>query len=221
MAITYNDRRIVRTIYYKLLAELVKYGHNVDDRLYPDTQVGIANYEAAIKALKTSGKLIEITSESSRRNRGKVTAPEFNIDLTNVLVGDIGAEPNSILEKPDGTYYQGALPGQASNLIVEIYATSSTSDQFYLLNNLLYNAFGKRKYLALHDDPTSHFFIEQTVMERIDDYDENVKDMRVVYHVPDVYLGEIQVLRDNIVPIKEIKADIGTGLTDLTVTSEP
>lgn len=220
MELQYTDRRIVRTIYYRILDTLVYFGHNVDDRLYGDTPEEIARYHADIKALKATNKFIDVTSESSRRNRETVKAPEINIHLANVVVGDIGAEPSSLYE--DGTgFYLGSMPGVASNLLVEIYLTSMTSDQFFLLNNLMYTAFAKRKYLPLYDEPTEHFLIEQTVMERYDDYDENIKEMRMVYVVPDVFLGDIEVLRTNIVPIKEIKVDIGTGLTDLEVKSKP
>lgn len=220
MELHFTDRRIVRTIYYRILDVLVYFGHNIDDRLYGDTPAELARYNADLAQVKASGKFIDITSESSRRNRGTIKAPEINLHLTNVLVGDIGAEPSALYEAETG-FYLGSMPGQASNLLVEAYLTSMNSDQFFLLNNLMYTAFAKRKYLPLYDNPDEKFLIEQTVMERYDDYEENIKEMRMVYMVPDVFLGDIEKLRENIVPIKQINVDIGTGLTDLEVKSQP
>lgn len=217
-----KDQQIVRTIYYRLLDKIVQLGYNVDDRLYGNTPEEAERYARDIENLKAQKKFIDITSESSRRNRGEITAPEFNIHLSNVLLGDIGSEPSALFPAENGVdYFLGALPGQASILIVEIYITTSTSNHTFLLNNIMYQAFGKRKYLPMYDDPEEHFFIQQTVMERMDDPGENIKDMRVVYQVPDIYLGDIEVLRANIVPIKEIKVNIGPNTDELKVQSEP
>lgn len=218
MELHYTDRRIVRTIYYRILDVLVYFNHNIDDRLYGDTPAEVQRYKTDLAAIKASGKFVDVTSQSSRRNRKDIKSPEINLHLSNVLVGDIGAEPSALYESETG-FYLGSMPGQASNLVIEAYLTSRTSDEFFLLNNLMYTAFAKRKYLPLYDNPDEHFLIEQTVMERYDEPDENLVDMRMVYMVPDVFLGDIEVLRDNIVPIKEIKVDIGTGLSDLEVKS--
>lgn len=210
MELTYNDQLVVRSIYYAILEELVTHGYNVDDRLYTDAPA----YNAAVKALRDAGHFIELHSESSRKSKGVKLSPSITISLENAIPGDIGAPPSQLIQTAERAWINGSLPGTASTLVVEIYLTSAKSKDTYLLNNILYNAMGKRKMIKVYNAPTEHFFTEQIVQEKLTSEDDNLTDTRLVYNVPDVFLGATEVHREGIVPINQINVDIEDDFED-------
>lgn len=214
MELSYVDQVVVRSIYYAILAELVAHGYNVDERVYPNTPQGDADYNSAVNALKSANHYVELYSESSRKSKDAKKAPSITISLEAAMLGDVGSSPSQLIETGEGAWVLGSNTGTTSTLVVEIYLTSSTSKDMYLLNNILHNALGRRKMIKVYNNNSELFLIEQMVQEKYVESDDNLNDTRITYNVPDVLLGATEVIRTGIVPIGEIKVDIEDDFQD-------
>lgn len=222
-----TDQRIIRSIYLNVRKHIIEHGYYPDTSVYTDLKdpLQVADFNNKIKGIiSTKGFYIDVYSESSARNKGKKEAPRIVMFLSRVYEGEIGAPPNMIMADPInlGNYRSGALPGRASNIVLAVHLISSNSEQHFKLNSIISNVLGQRAYIELYDAAADElpFYVYQTSFADLDDPTENITEKVYFYTVPDVYLGDITVHRDNIKPIKEIRVDIEPTKDVLEVKSD-
>lgn len=101
------------------------------------------------------------------------------------------------------------MPGTTTELVVSVWLISHNSDQTYILNGIKDNVLGEKNYIYLYDSPIQPFYVYRSgSSQNHDDPTENVRERAYLYTVPDLFLGDNRVIRDNIAPIKQITVEI-------------
>jgi hypothetical protein len=210
------DKLIMDSIFQAIMDYTVELGYTVDTSAFPDdpTKDDVLEYQSQIQAIKTiKGYDIKVFGESSARYKGRETAPRIVIFQSRVLPGDIGAPVHTIItqDADDASKYaQGFLPPQAQVIIAAIHLISANSTQLYLLNQILGKVIGQRRYLPFKSGG-GRFFIEQTSFGDLDDPIEQIMEKVYFFTIPDIYIGDIDIVRATITPIAEIKVKTQIG----------
>lgn len=206
-----TDLEIARSFYHALRKHVVEHGYLPDETQYEDTNADIIRWQQEIKNIDIiKGFHIDMFSESSARHKGMKNTPRMIIFLSNVFDGDIGAAPDGILGRSltDPTQYRtGYLPGQSSHLVFALHLMGIDSKQSSVLNAIRANVLGQRGFIPHYDQvrfPDKHIFYRQTSFADLDNPQENILEKVYYYEVPDVFMGDEVVTRDNVSPIKEI-----------------
>lgn len=214
--IQFLDRLVIRSIFHALRDYAVELGYYPDTSIYenPNDPVAIADFKNKLRLIKSNkGFWIDFFSESSSRNKGEKEAPRIVVSLDRSFNGDIGAPPNQIFKKAGGEdFYQAGIPGLSSNLIAAVYLITHNSEQTYILNGIKDNVLGERKYLKYHGLPDKDpFYIYRTGYYNLDEPTENITERAYLYTTPDAFLGEEDIYRETIKPIKEITVCTNTN----------
>jgi hypothetical protein len=213
-----TDRILARSVYHILRKHVVAHGYLPDEKLYMDTEVDRWNADIA-QIDATKGFHIEMFNESSARHKGMKDNPRIIIFLSNIFDGEIGAPPEGILGPStiDPTKFRsGYLPGQSAHLVFAIHLMSINSQQSSVLNSILSNVLGERRFIPYYDDPLQlpKIFIRRTSFSDLDNAMENILEKAYYYQISDVFLGAETITNDNVSPIKEIIVEQRVSMVD-------
>lgn len=211
-----TDQLIIRSIFHALRKHVIDHGYFPDVNEYGDTDTDVTLYQEHLKHIqKTKGFYIETFSESSARNKRSKDAPRIVVSLDRTYSGEIGAPPSQLFKVGKDRWRSGSLPGRSANINISVALISHNSEQHYTLNSIKDNVLGERGFLPLYNDKTAApFFIQQISYMDMDDPADNITERVYVYQVPDLFLGDNRVIRDNIVPINQIDVDIKDNPSD-------
>jgi hypothetical protein len=190
---------IERTIYEKIRLELVSTGYlpDITDNLaYPNNSVGKFEFEKAMGVIQaTKGFCIELFGVGSIKSRGLKKVPRIVIKKGRLLPGGIGSPPGlNYIPNPANENFDGVLlPQRSTDYYIDICLISNEETQDRVMNNVIGNTLTTRTYLALIDNPTQRFFIEQIGYNEMADIDEGIMERVYQYQIPDLYLTQATV----------------------------
>lgn len=218
MALLNNTQIISRSIYEAIRKLLVREGYWPDETLglYPDTTLGNAAWEQALKGIKENkGFIIEPFNEGSYEAKGIKKVPRIVIIQKRNLPGNIGNPPNpEMAPDPHSNKRVWAIAPPISKIIhFDIHLISNHVEQTWVLEAILEELFAARSFVPYYNNPLETFFIKQYNFYDIPDPIEGVNEKIYSYEVTDVYLSPNKVIYDNISPIKEITVETYLGET--------
>lgn len=205
-ALNTTQELIERSFYERIRLELVSKGYLPDISTYPDTDIGYANYKAAIDAVVTAkGFCIDLFGAGNAESRGTLKTPRIVIDTISSLPGAIGGDTTYIHREDDGDPYTvSLLPPQTVDFILHVTLVGSTIEEMRIMNSIIALALPRRGYIEFYNDNTEKFFIENTGSNDRQLSRDNQSQRTIAYTVLDLYDIEERVIETNIPPIDEI-----------------
>lgn len=208
-----TQTKVQRSIFHALRKKVVELGYSPNIDLYGNTPADKIAFDAASLAIRNiKGFVVELYSESSARSKYAKDNPRIVVSVSRVYNGDVGAPPGliHIPQTINGvlSYKSGILPSQSSNIVFSIYLLSKKTKEEILLNDVLSKVLGTRKYIPYYDNPTEHFFIQQTTFNDLDDTIENIMEKAYTYTVSDIYIADTEIITPVVAAISEITLEV-------------
>ena len=153
-----------RSVYEKIRLLLVAAGYLPDianTTLYPDTDIGVAAYNAAMASIKVSkGFAVEIFGQGSSLHKYEKKVPRIVYNARRIFPGDIGGNPENQYTKPGAVFELHAVPPTSSSVQFEISLVYETAKQERLLNSVIQATLKSRSYIKYYNDASSSFMVE-------------------------------------------------------------
>ena len=208
--------KIDRALYEEIRLRVVELGYLPDITLSPNA----AHYNAAKEALKLAlpdHKLMEIYGVGSMAAKGESHVNRFSINRKSVLPGTVGAQGAILHEKyKDGgnndRFRRMQYPDTMSTVVYEIRTITDSTKYERIMEDILRHVFGAR--MSIPPRNTDGSIVADDYLDIINNGGvnvsgvENIIEWLFTYTIKDAWVGELRMLRDNIVPITSIEFGI-------------
>lgn len=214
-----------RTLFEHLRLELVAKGYLP---AYPPSGVLVGpDWEAALVA--HTGTLIEIFGVGIPTNRGVKDGNRIVINRKTMALGGLGGNTPYFVknepENPMGTFTKRRRALQSHNVFYEIRTVCASAKVDRLATELIIKVMGTGRYLTIYKDGDNVLreFDDSCLMLRWDGTTD-IKAMDQLeqvhkYYFEDAWIGEDEVLGENIPPLTKITAQI-KDLKDYSTAEE-
>jgi len=200
-----TQETIERSIFEVIRKELVDKGYLPDITLFPDTEVGFANYNNAILSIiAIKGFAIELFNEGSNIAKGVKKIPRIVINTGNFLPGALGGDPQKYFSNQGLSYQALVTPPQTVDFFLNIHLVSNTVEQERILNSLIALAVQRRGYIPFYDGSDDTFFCRYLNFFHIDDLDAGIIEKVYAYQISDCWDREDKVIDSFIAKMTEI-----------------
>lgn len=215
MALNLTQVNVQRSIFEAIRLVCVSEGYTPDVTVVT-TQ---SNWDTALKAIVTAkGFAIEIFGSSSNQSKGAKKVPRITVHPSRIVPGDIGLDVHQGVTKRDpndpSKYIKYTPPYDLFQASFDIHLVSDTGEQEAILNAILFQALGTRKFIPYVTDVVADqgqiFFIQEQEFYSTADLIEGDNEKITSFIVPDLMLGNEEQI--SIAPIKEI--DINININD-------
>lgn len=220
-----NIQEIIdRSIFQAIKQEVVDKGYCPDIASYPDTDIGVTQYNADLTAI-SNGPLkfaIEVFGASSTEAKKYKRIPRIVIIPLQNLPGALGGSNDKIYVKEGNKLRAEYLPPQTTDLTYDIHLVSKNAQQSRILSQLLGIALPKRGYIKVKDtENCDRIFVHNYTFRKFENTELGIIENIYSYRVPDIF--EIANAQDTgrlISKITEITVEqklIKTSLADSEV----
>jgi len=192
---TLSDIQLVldRSIFVALRTEAIEHGYYPNDPSIDfETEAGMDAYKAALTAIKADkGFSVEILSHSNAQYKSDKKTARITIDPFGLLPSDTGLDTTPhYIKQEDGSYLKKQYPSKFSQYEVAITVSAQTAEQIRVLNALVANALGRRKYIprfpATALAPSGNIYLENSDSYDDSDIKEGIIEKVYRYSLPEV-----------------------------------
>jgi len=205
------EELIERTLFHSVQRELVLRGYlpDIEDTAtYPDSQVGIDAWKAAVtNIVQTRGFCVEVFGHSSNLNKGVQKSPRIVFVPEEFEPGAIGGDQTYFYEREGNSYTAQVRPPQSVDYFMSVHVIGETAEQVRLMNAIIGLTLPRRGYLPFYDDPEKKpkMFIENMAFRKYTDNSKGIVEHIRSFKIPDLYDIETYIAEENIAPITEIR----------------
>lgn len=205
---------VERSTYEAIRIVLIQNGYIADETV--GTQ---AQFEAAMKAIVTTkGFAIDLFGSGSNQSRETKRVPRIVISTDRVSAGELGTDnapylvTNPVENLSAGT--MSLAPVETVTVHFNIHIVGNTIAQERVMNAIIFQALGTKKYISNYLDSTQSFFIAQTNYYNLIDNEDGIIEKAYVYEARDLFFEDPLVISP-VVAINEITTNILIAKTDI------
>jgi hypothetical protein len=211
-----------RSLFHALRKGLVELGYLPDIELFPNTAVGYANYQTAIKSVvQTKGFAIEIFGVGSSENKYIKKVPRIVLKSGRMLGGDIGNSPQPLIEQDpldNDTFIKRQVAPTTTDYEIEVRLTYNSAKQERVMMGLMGAVVSKRAYIPRYNDPDKKLFIQFSNHIDFSDAKEGYAEHVYTYLFKDLYEMDGIVLSTGIKKVNEIIVEVKQDGPEPTTT---
>lgn len=224
MALNTTQADIERSIFEAINQCLAVEGYwpLYDSETYPNTQDGIAAWQAAMDLIsKTKGFAGQIFGYGSPQSRDMKRLPRITIITRRFNPGEIGNPVDPItVQNPlnPNTYQEIIRPQESMEQQIEIHVISQDAKQERVLTSIVYEALGSKSYIPWYNKSGS-FFLRQFNCYDLPDSTEGILEKVHCYEAKDIYIKNDTVVTSSVPLITLINLEV--LLSDGPIPSGP
>ena len=180
---------IERSLFETIRLELVDKGYLPDVTAYPNTPIGVQEYESDLNTIANGplGFAIELFSEGSNHGKGVKKVPRIVLNSGSFLPGALGGDPQRFF-KDNGTNFTAKVtPPQSVDFYVDFNLVSENVKQERILNAILALSIPRRGYIPYYTDSSTRFFTRYLNYYDADSTKEGIIEKVYGYEIPDVW----------------------------------
>lgn len=191
-----------------------------DASLYPNTPLGLAAWDTAVKAVITSKHFAaQPFGYGAPQSKNDKQVPRIAIITRRFNPGDIGNPVDGmvIVSPTDPNIYQEIVrPQETLDQQIEVHVVANNSEQERILTAVVYEALGSKGYVPFYGRP-GLFFIRQFNYYDLPDPQDSFIEKVYCYEIKDLYIKNDTILNADLPLITRIELQTILGKYEPTI----